>query len=263
MLGPVHMFCPPHPYLPSFILFSLFAAWKSTSFAINMRSESPPFLLNHAIRKAFISAQSWVRKDLSQDHPTKSIRLQFRYVCKSILIFLRCNQLLSGWMLSAGKVHVTIIHRVAVHQFVFVLVKVKSIIHYHPLVVLSGGRYRFCPILQPIQVIEMVIPSCFLIWGTAGYPLKSNPEVSIINSRKVVLRSSPILRFFILIRVLSVNIRSLNGRNFTCRNSWKSSRESIGPNARATRSCKGIQREKPRCTRQTWAKAMFGDKFNK
>jgi len=144
-----------------FYPFRLFAAWKSTSFAINMRSESPPFLLNHAIRKAFISTVTCVRKDLSRDHPTKSIRPQFRYVCRSILIFLRCYKLLSGWLLSAGKVHVTIIHRVVVHLFAFVLVKVKSVIHYHPLVVFSGGGYRFCPILQPIQVIEYRNPLLF------------------------------------------------------------------------------------------------------
>ena len=87
-------------------------------------------------------------------------------------------------MLSAGKVHVTIIHRVVVHLFVIVLVKVKSVLHYHPLVVLSGGRYRFCPILQPIQVIEYRNPLLFS-YLIRNYPLKSSPEIPIINSRKV------------------------------------------------------------------------------
>ena len=115
-------------------------------------------------------------------------------------------------MLSACKVHVTIIHRVVLHLFVIVLVKVKSAIHYHPLVELSGGGYRFCPILQPIQIIEYCNPLLFSYLRNRNHPLKSSPELSIINSRKVVPRSSPIL--WVLLVMNLVLFKSLNRRLF-------------------------------------------------
>ena len=103
---------------------------------------------------------------------------------------------------------------------------------------------------------------------------RSNPLSITIHQNH--LRKSPLLTawklssgqvqfwgFLFLSEFCPLILEALTAGNFTCRNSWKSSRGSIGHNARATRSCKGIQREKPWCTRQTWAKAMFGNKFNK
>jgi len=84
-------------------------------------------------------------------------------------------------MLSAGKVRGAIILGVVIHLFVVVLVKVKSVIHYHPLVVFSGGGYRFCPILQLHPGHRKRNPLLFSYLRTR----KSSPEVSIINSQKV------------------------------------------------------------------------------
>jgi len=113
-------------------------------------------------------------------------------------------------MLSAGKVHETIIHHVVVHLFVIVLVKVKSVLHYHLFIVLSGGEYRFCPILQPHPGHQDGDPILFSYLRIRNHPLKSSPEVSIIKSRKVVPRSSPILR--VLLVMDFVLFRSLNRR---------------------------------------------------
>ena len=125
--------------------------------------------------------------------------------------------------------------------------------------VLSGGRYRFCPILQPIQVIEYCNPLLFSYLRNRNYPLKSSPEIPIINSLKVAPDQVRFCGFYSYQDF--VFFRSLNRRWF-----YEAGRpESPRGKALATTPCAwsgwGSLKGKPFNAIQTSARALFYDKL--